>query len=161
LAVHAFRDLPQEKLLIVGEGRDLAELQATATPNVTFLGRQDRAHIRELLRSCKTFIFPGLEDFGIAPVEAMSTGRPVIAYAGGGALDTVTPGVTGEMFTEQTAASLLAVLRDFDAAAYDPAICRAQAESFSVTAFRQQLYAYLQQLALAPAVPVLADGIPA
>ena len=161
LAVHAFRDLPQEKLLIVGEGRDLAELQATATPNVTFLGRQDRAHIRELLRSCKAFIFPGLEDFGIAPVEAMSTGRPVIAYAGGGALDTVTPGGTGEMFTEQTAASLLAVLRNFDAAAYDPAICRAQAESFSVAAFRQQLYAYLQQLALAPTVPVLADGIPA
>ncbi len=103
LAVEAMRSLPQEKLLVVGDGRDLTALQAAAGPNVHFLGRQSRHQIRELLRGCKAFLFPGLEDFGIAPVEAMSVGRPVVAFGGGGALDTVIPGVTGELFAEQTA----------------------------------------------------------
>src|SRR5690606_5155765 len=102
LAVRALAHLPAEKLLVVGEGRDLDALRAVAPPNVQFLGRQPRARIRELMQGCKAFLFPGLEDFGIAPVEAMAAGRPVIAFAGGGALDTVLPGVTGEHFAEQS-----------------------------------------------------------
>jgi len=145
LAVDAFRHLPGERLVVVGDGRDLASLQAAASDNVTFLGRQSRERIRELLRGCKAFIFPGLEDFGIAPVEAMSAGRPVIAYAGGGALDTVAPGVSGELFPEQRAESLLEVLQTFDAAVYDPAACRRQAERFSTENFRSKLMAYLEQ----------------
>ncbi len=101
LAVEAFRRLPNEKLIIVGDGRDMAALKAAASPNVQFLGRQPRARVHELLRGCRAFLFPGLEDFGIAPVEAMSCGRPVVAFAGGGALDTVVPGVTGELFTRR------------------------------------------------------------
>ena len=66
--------------------------------------------MRELLRGCRAFLFPGLEDFGIAPVEAMSSGRPVIAFGGGGALDTVVPGITGEMFDEANVDSLAATL---------------------------------------------------
>jgi len=144
LAVDAFRHLPDERL-VVGDGRDLASLQAAASDNVTFLGRQSRERIRELLRGCKAFIFPGLEDFGIAPVEAMSAGRPVIAYAGGGALDTVAPGVSGELFSQQRAESLLGALQSFDADAYDPAACRRQAERFSTENFRSKLIAYLEQ----------------
>jgi glycosyltransferase involved in cell wall biosynthesis len=146
LAVEAFRHLPDQKLVIVGEGRDLNALKAAAGPNVTFLGHQTRERIRELLRGCKAFLFPGLEDFGIAPVEAMSVGRPVIAFAGGGALDTVVPGVTGELFTEQKAQSLSAVLAAFDPSRYDPAACQAQAARFSSTAFRSKLTAYLDQI---------------
>lgn len=145
LAVDAFRHLSDERLVVVGDGRDLASLQAAASDNVTFLGRQSRERIRELLRGCKAFIFPGLEDFGIAPVEAMSAGRPVIAYAGGGALDTVAPGVSGELFSEQRAESLLGALQSFDADAYDPAACRRQAERFSTENFRSKLMAYLEQ----------------
>lgn len=145
LAVDAFRHLPDERLVVVGDGRDLASLQAAASDNVTFLGRQSRERIRELLRGCKAFIFPGLEDFGIAPVEAMSAGRPVIAYAGGGALDTVAPGVSGELFSQQRAESLLGALQSFDADAYDPAACRRQAERFSTENFRSKLIAYLEQ----------------
>jgi glycosyltransferase involved in cell wall biosynthesis len=146
LAVQAFRHLPHEKLLIVGDGRDRAVLQAGASANVTFLGRQPRARVRELLQGCKAFLFPGLEDFGIAPVEAMSCGRPVIAFGQGGALDTVIPGVTGEFFTTQTSDSLLTVLERFAAHAYDPACCRAQAERFSRANFRQNFLAYLAQI---------------
>jgi glycosyltransferase involved in cell wall biosynthesis len=151
LAVRAFAHLPQEKLIVVGDGRDRAELAATASSNVHFVGRQPRERVRELLQHCKAFLFPGLEDFGIAPVEALSAGRPVIAFAGGGALDTVTPGVTGELFAEQTVESLLATLQPFDARAYDPAACRAQAERFSIAAFRQKLLAYLENVLLQPA----------
>ncbi|MFO7634123.1 MAG: glycosyltransferase, partial [Caldilinea sp.] len=143
LAVQAFAHLPQEKLIVVGEGRDRARLAAQATPNVTFVGRQPRERVRELLQGCQAFLFPGLEDFGIAPVEASSAGRPVIAFAGGGALDTVTPGVTGELFLAQTMESLLAVLQDFDAHAYHPEECRGQAKRFSAAAFREKLLAHL------------------
>lgn len=146
LAVEAFRHLPNEKLVVVGEGRDLETLRAHASANVTFLGHQERARIRELLRGCKAFLFPGLEDFGIAPVEAMSVGRPVIAFGGGGALDTVVPGVTGEHFAEQTAQSLAAVIAAFDPNRYDPVACQTQAARFSHAAFRTKLVAHLDQL---------------
>jgi glycosyltransferase involved in cell wall biosynthesis len=139
LAVAAMAQLPGEKLLIVGDGRDRAALQAQAGPNVTFLGRQSREEIRELLRGCKAFIFPGLEDFGIAPVEALATGRPVLAFAAGGALDTVAPGQTGELFAQQTPADLVDALRRLQAQPAEPAACRRQAELFSQAAFRCKL----------------------
>jgi glycosyltransferase involved in cell wall biosynthesis len=151
LAVNAFRRIPGEKLLVVGDGRDLAALQAAAPPNVQFLGRRPRAEVRELLRGCRAFLFPGLEDFGIAPVEAMACGRPVIAFGGGGALDTVVPGVTGELFAEPTVESLAATLARFDWRAYDPGACRAQAERFSAANFRQQLRDYLDTTRQSPA----------
>jgi glycosyltransferase involved in cell wall biosynthesis len=147
LAVAAFRHLPQKKLLVVGDGRDMASLKATASANVHFLGRQPRARVRELLRGCRAFLFPGLEDFGIAPVEAMSCGRPVIAFGGGGALDTVIPGVSGELFGEPSVNSLANTLAHFDWRAYSPAACRAQAECFSAENFRRQLAAYLATVA--------------
>ncbi len=145
LAVEAFSQLPDQRLIVVGEGRDRAALQAKAGPNVAFLGRQPKARIRELLQGCQAFIFPGYEDFGIAPVEAMSAGRPVIAYARGGALDTVLPGRTGELFHEQSADSLRAVVARFDAGRYLPTACRRQAEQFSRRNFRQQLLDFTGQ----------------
>jgi glycosyltransferase involved in cell wall biosynthesis len=163
LAVQAFAHLPDKQLIVVGEGRDLAALQATATPNVRFLGRQPRDRMRELLRGCQAFLFPGLEDFGIAPVEAMAVGRPVIAFGGGGALDTVLPGVTGELFAEQRVESLVSVLARFKHHYYDRAACRRQAEQFSVGAFRRRLLDYLVEVTAAvpqpaPARTVWANG---
>jgi glycosyltransferase involved in cell wall biosynthesis len=146
LAVEAFNRLPHERLIIVGEGRDRAMLEARAGDNVSFLGRQSWVRLVELMRGCKAFLFPGLEDFGIAPVEAMSAGRPVVAYAGGGALDTVIPGETGEHFAAQTVESLLAALETFDPHNYDPVTCRTQAEQFSRNVFRQKLQHYLAQV---------------
>jgi glycosyltransferase involved in cell wall biosynthesis len=143
LAVDTFSRLRDRKLVIVGEGRDLDALRSRAGENVLFLGYQTREVVRDLLRRCQAFLFPGLEDFGIAPVEAMATGRPVIAFAGGGALDTVLPGRTGELFDEQVSESLLGVLEAFDPMAYDPVVCRAQAERFNRQAFQTHLMAYL------------------
>jgi glycosyltransferase involved in cell wall biosynthesis len=146
LAVQAFNQLPHEKLVIVGDGRDRAILEAQAGPNVTFKGRLPLAELVELMQGCRAFLFPGLEDFGIAPVEAMSAGRPVIAYAGGGALDTVLPGITGEHFSPQTVDGLLGVLQQFNPHTYDPVACRTQAERFSREIFQEKLQAFLARI---------------
>ena len=145
LAVRAFRELHDERLIVVGSGRARQALEDMAGPNVTFLGWQPVERILELMRSCKAFIFPGLEDFGITPVEAMSVGRPVIAFRGGGALDTVVPGETGEFFDRQTPEVLKRTLEAFDPHAYEPASCRAQAEQFSQEAFRTRLLESLEK----------------
>ncbi len=132
-------------LKIGGRGRDLERLQAMAGPTVEFLGYVPDEALPELMAKCRAFIFPGLEDFGITPVQAQAAGRPVIAYGGGGALDTVIPGVTGEHFHEMTADSLTAVLQDFDAARYDPAVLRAHAARFDVAVFKEQMTAFIHQ----------------
>jgi glycosyltransferase involved in cell wall biosynthesis len=144
LAVHAFNALGAP-LKIVGEGRDRNALQALARPNIEFLGWVSNEELQKLLSRARAFIFPGLEDFGIAPVEAMAAGRPVIAYAGGGALDTVIPGVNGELFTELTPESLASVIRDFDPARYDPMIIRQHAEQFDRAVFQRKLRNFVEE----------------
>lgn len=138
LAVRACSELGL-RLLVYGDGRDRPALEQMAGPTVTFLGRVSWDELARLYQGARVFIFPGLEDFGIAPVEAQAAGRPVIAFAGGGALDTVLPGCTGEFFAEQTVESLKTVLRRFDPAAYDPSRCRANAERFGADRFEREM----------------------
>src|SRR5690606_19990317 len=88
---------------------------------------------------------PGLEDFGITPVQAQAAGRPVIAFGGGGALDTVIPGQTGEHFAEMTVESLAAFMSDFDDSRYDTGRIRAHAERFDTRVFQRQIAAYVEQ----------------
>jgi len=142
LAVQAATELGVP-LKIGGRGRDLERLQELAGPSVEFLGYVSDDDLPELMAKCKAFLFPGLEDFGITPVQAQAAGRPVIAYGGGGALDTVIPGETGEHFHEMTVESLIAVMGNFDASAYDPAKLREHALKFDVNVFRQQITDYV------------------
>ena len=144
LAVRACSELGL-RLLVYGDGRDRPTLERMAGPGVTFLGRVPWDELARLYAGARAFIFPGLEDFGIAPVEAQAAGRPVIAFRGGGALDTVRPGQTGEFFAEQTVESLKTVLARFDPAAYDPAACRANAERFGVERFEQELREFVRR----------------
>ena len=144
LAVQAFTELGLP-LWIAGSGRDRASLEAMAGDNVRFLGRVPDEDLGQLMARCRAFVFPGLEDFGIAPVQAMAAGRPVIAYAGGGALDYVVEGVTGTFFHEQTPGSLADAVSRFDAAAYEPSAIRAHAESFDTQVFRSKLKAVINE----------------
>jgi glycosyltransferase involved in cell wall biosynthesis len=144
LAVEAFNDLGLP-LWIGGDGRDRASLEAMAAPNVRFLGRVPEEELPGLMARCRAFLFPGLEDFGITPVQAMAAGRPVIAYAGGGALDYVVEGRTGTFFHEQTPASLAETVRRFEGLAFDPATIRAHAQAFDVTVFETQLGTFIQE----------------
>ncbi|MGD2207252.1 MAG: glycosyltransferase [Anaerolineae bacterium] len=144
LAVRAFSEVGLP-LWIGGDGRDRARLEAIAGPNVRFLGYVPDEEVGSLMAHCRAFIFPGLEDFGIAPVQAMAAGRPVIAYKGGGALDTVVEGVAGTLFDQQTPESLASAIRRFDEAVFDPAAIRAHAERFDVRVFKSKLGVFIQE----------------
>ena len=138
LAIAAFNRLGLP-LRIAGRGRDREALEAMAKPNVTFLGYVPDDDLPDLLARCKAFVFPGREDFGIAPLEAQASGRPVIAYGAGGALDSVVEGETGTFFHETTPEALAQAVLAFDADGVDPLACRANAERFSVERFRAAL----------------------
>jgi len=142
LAVQAFNELGLP-LHIVGDGRDRAALQAMAKPNIIFRGRLSDAELREEFAHCRAFVFPGEEDFGIAPVEAQAAGSPVIAYAGGGALDTVIEGVTGLFFREKSAASLIDAIRRAEQMQWDSAAIQRHAARFDTALFKRQLADYV------------------
>ncbi|MEK9167342.1 MAG: glycosyltransferase [Patescibacteria group bacterium] len=127
------------KLRIVGGGTKLDALKKIAGPTVEFTGRVSDGELVELYSNCKAFIFPPLEDAGITPLEAMASGRPVIAYGEGGALESVVAGVTGEFFKEQTVESLVEVLKNFDPNKYDPQKIRAHAEHFDIEIFKEKI----------------------
>ncbi len=144
LAVRAFNELGLP-LVVIGDGRDRANLERLAKPNVRFLGRLDNVEMRRYMAGCRAFIFPAEEDFGITPLEAQAAGRPVIAYAAGGALDTVIEGVTGEFFRQPTAESLAEAVRHFDASRYDPDACVANARRFDTDSFKENWLAFVAQ----------------
>jgi glycosyltransferase involved in cell wall biosynthesis len=137
IAVAAFSRLGLP-LYIVGTGPDEHRLKSRAAPNVAFLGRVPDDQLAHLYATARAFVFTSDDDFGIAPVEAQAAGRPVIAYGKGGALESVKDGVTGVLFTDQTAACLEETVRDFDPDAYRPAAIRAHAMRFSSQRFQSQ-----------------------
>ncbi|MDD5555678.1 MAG: glycosyltransferase [bacterium] len=138
IAVRAFNAL-RLPLVIVGEGPERRGLESLAGPTVTFRGWLPDAEVRELYRGCRAFVFPGEEDFGITPLEAQACGRPVIAYARGGALETVRDGETGILFREQSPEALAGAVREASRRAFDPAAARANALSFDRARFRETL----------------------
>jgi glycosyltransferase involved in cell wall biosynthesis len=138
LAIEAFNrtGLP---LVIAGDGRDRPRLEALAAPNIQFVGRVLDSDRLRLMARCKAFVFPGQEDFGITPLEANAAGRPVIAYGGGGALDTIVEGLNGVLFHTPNASALSDCLATFDDSAFDPRAIRAHAEQFDTSLFQQAL----------------------
>lgn len=140
IAVDAFSHL-RLPLVVIGEGETLNELKARAAPNVKFLGRQPFSVVKEHLERCKGLIFPGVEDFGIVPVEAMASGAPVIAYGRGGALDTVVDGKTGVLFHEQSVDALMDAVRQVENAdiRFEPEVLRQHALSFDRQFFKQRV----------------------
>jgi len=145
LAVEAFNQLGLP-LRIVGSGRDREALESLAKSNITFMGYIPDEDLPDLMARCKAFIFPGREDFGIAPLEAQASGRPVIAYGAGGALDSIIEGETGTFFREATPESLAQAVLNFNADCVDPLACRANAERFSVPRFQQELQVALTRV---------------
>ena len=138
LAIEACK-ITKQPLKIVGSGPETPALMklAEGCPWIEFMGYVSDAQLRELFAKAKAFIFPAEEDFGIVPVEAMSTGRPVIAFGKGGATESVKDKVTGTFFAEQTPASLAETLSAFDPNDYDPKAVRAHALTFDASVFRE------------------------
>jgi glycosyltransferase involved in cell wall biosynthesis len=126
-------------LKIVGGGRYAKELKKFAGPKVEFLGRVSDDAIPTLLSRARGYIMPGEEDFGIAPVEANASGRPVIAYAAGGALDSQIDGITGVLFHKQTVESLMDALQRADTINFDPQAIRLHAQTFDTECFKRKI----------------------
>jgi glycosyltransferase involved in cell wall biosynthesis len=145
LIAEAFAAMPGRRLCIIGDGSDLARVRAIAAraPNITVLGHVPRAEMIAHLRRARAFVFAAEEDFGIAPVEAMACGTPVIAFARGGAAETVIDGVTGRLFSEQSAAAIVAAVEAFERAPQpDPQVCRDRALLFAPERFRERFSAF-------------------
>ncbi|HLF27094.1 MAG TPA: glycosyltransferase [Anaerolineae bacterium] len=144
LAIEAFNRLGRP-LWIAGDGRDAARLQAIAGPTIKFLGRVPEADLPDLLARCRAFVFPGYEDFGIAPLEAQAAGRPVIALGAGGALDTVIDGTTGVLFAEQSVDALIDAVRRLDTIDFSPNTIRANAARFDTSVFVSKLSRFVEE----------------
>ena len=146
LAVEAFTRMA-ENLIVIGEGEELSTLKRMAGPTVTFSGRVPFAVLQDRLAHCRALIFPGEEDFGIVPVEAMASGRPVIAYARGGALDSVIPNRTGMLFQEQSVQAIIDAVRKFQSVedAFRPELIREHALQFSEEKFKAKMQQIIDQ----------------
>jgi glycosyltransferase involved in cell wall biosynthesis len=145
LAVRAF-SLSGDRLVVAGDGPELERLRRRASANVTFTGWVSDGDLADLYERCTALVFPGEEDFGIVPVEAMACGKPVIAYGRGGACETVLDlpeGGTGVHFAEQTVDSLLEALARCRGRRFDPARIRSHAQSFGRTVFKERFREYV------------------
>jgi glycosyltransferase involved in cell wall biosynthesis len=144
LAVEAFNTL-RKPLVVIGQGSELARLRRSGKDNITFLGSQPFEVLKRHYERCRALIFPGIEDFGITPLEAQAAGKPVIGFADGGLLETAVDGETALLFREQTAASLAAAVRAFEerAGEFEPGVCRAHALRFGPERFRREMKALL------------------
>jgi glycosyltransferase involved in cell wall biosynthesis len=138
VAVQAFTALGRP-LLVVGDGPAARRLRRIAGPTVRLTGRVSDETVADLLRTSRALVVTAAEEFGIAAVEALASGRPVLALASGGVLESVAEGETGAYYAESTPAALAAAVEGFDAMSVDPLACVAAAERFSVPRFQAAL----------------------
>lgn len=137
-------NLLQRPLWIVGDGPELKKLKSQAGPTIVFIAPQPWEELARLYSQCRAFLFPGEEDFGITPLEAMASGRPVIALGKGGALETVVEGKTGLFFSDPTPESLADAIKRFGALAWDAKAIREHALQFDRPVFKQRLAGMIQ-----------------
>lgn len=138
LAIRAFNQL-KLPLKIIGDGPDRKRLRKIARGNIEFVGLVPDEKLKEYYARCQAFIFPQEEDFGITAVEAMASGRPVIAYSAGGALEIIEEGVTGLFFKEQSADCLIETLKKFKTGDFDPKVIRQRAMEFDQERFKKKI----------------------
>lgn len=145
--VEAFNIL-EKPLVIVGTGVEEKYLKAQAKKNIIFLGNASDEEIPTIYANAKALIFPQVEDFGITPLESMASGRPVIAYKEGGALETVKEGITGIFFKEQTSAGIIAAVHEFERNYKDfsPERIREYSKKFSLASFKAKFLDYVEDM---------------
>jgi glycosyltransferase involved in cell wall biosynthesis len=145
LAVEAC-NLLKRQLIVIGDGPDRARLAGKAGPTVRFLGRLPDAEVEHYASRCRALIFPGEEDFGMAPLELAAAGRPTIAYRAGGAVETIVEGVTGTFFDRQDPGELVKAIKCFEQMDWHPDLLRNHAEGFGIDVFRASFYAFLARI---------------
>ncbi len=144
VAVDAFSKMGK-KLYVIGSGSAASKLREHAGPTVAFLGRLNDEDVERYVASCRALIFPGEEDFGMAPLEVAAAGRPTIAFRAGGATETIKERQTGLFFDEQTPESLIAAVEEFETISWNPGVIRQHAETFSTAVFRRRILQFLNR----------------
>jgi glycosyltransferase involved in cell wall biosynthesis len=145
LAIETF-NRSSKRLLVVGTGPEMEKLKKMSEKNIEFLGWQSDESLAKLYAGCRALIFPGVEDFGIVPLEAMASGKPVVAFAKGGALETVVGNgdvPTGVFFHHQTVEALIEAIQALSKMKFDPYAIRRHAEKFDRKKFKQQITKYV------------------
>ncbi len=145
LAVRAFNEM-KRKLVVIGGGEMLEELRRIAEPHVSILGPQPFDVLKSHYARCRALIFPGEEDFGMVPVEAMASGRPVIAFGRGGATETVRDGVTGVFFDEQSTEAIISAVQKLAEMPIDSLKIVEHAQQFGRDPFLRQMRAHIDGL---------------
>lgn len=146
LIVEAFNELPDKKLIIIGDGPDFKKVKAMANQNITLMGFQPFTVLKDYLARAKAFVFAAEEDFGLVPVEAQACGTPVIAYKKGGVIETVVDGITGVFYNDQTAESLRNGVKKFEKLSFEPATIKKHAERFSTIRFEEEFTNFLESV---------------
>ena len=143
LAIEACNEL-NKPLKIIGTGSEREYLERIAGDSIELLGFVSDQEVEKYISGCKAFIYPQEEDFGITAIEAQASGKPVIAYKAGGAIETVIDGKTGILFTPQTKEGLMQAITEFEAKQFDPKVCIENAESFSRETFKEKMRQYIE-----------------
>jgi glycosyltransferase involved in cell wall biosynthesis len=151
IAVDACTALDRE-LVVVGDGPERERLEARAGGKVRFLGRVDRPALVDLFARCHAYLVPGIEDFGIAPVEAMAAGKPVVGFRGGGVAETVLDGETGVLFDRQDAGSMAEAIERLDGLAFSSTVLRRRAEAFDTSVFHARWRSLFVRLGVDPSL---------
>ena len=146
LAIEACKRL-NRRLVIIGDGPDRKRLEALAGPKTEFLGRQPDSMVNYYASRCRALLFPGEEDFGMVPLEVNAAGRPVIAYRGGGAVETVIEGVTGIFFDKPESAALETAIEEFESHFWHQQVLRRHAEKFDTRVFAFRVLQFLSSVA--------------
>jgi glycosyltransferase involved in cell wall biosynthesis len=134
------------QLVVIGDGPDRFRLEKLAGPTVSFLGRQTDQIVNRYASRCRALIFPGEEDFGMAPLEINAAGRPVVAYGAGGAMETVIKDLNGILFFEHSIESLISALEELESRTWSPSAIRRHAQRYDITVFQKRLLNFLFQV---------------
>ena len=157
LAIEACKRM-NRRLVIIGDGPDRARLEKMADDRIEFLGRQPDQIVNYYAARCRALLFPGEEDFGMAPLEANAAGRPVIAYRGGGAVETIEDGKTGLFFDQPNSRSLSTAIEQFEAMVWSQILLRRHAEKFDRNVFAFRVLQFLGSVAPASCSEELLSG---
>src|SRR4030095_1178369 len=157
LAIEACKRM-NRRLIIIGDGPDRARLEKLADDRIEFLGRQPDQIVNYYAARCRALLFPGEEDFGMAPLEANAAGRPVIAYRGGGAVETIEEGKTGLFFDQPRSLSLSTAIEQFEAMIWSQILLRRHAEKFDRNVFAFRVLQFLGSVAPASCSEELLSG---
>jgi glycosyltransferase involved in cell wall biosynthesis len=145
LMVEAFAQLPNKRLVVVGDGPEMKKIKTLATKNVDILGWRTTQEVHELMRKAKGFLFAAEEDFGIAVVEAQAAGTPVIAFGKGAVTETVISGRSGVFYPKQRVDSLMAAIEEFERTSFDPQQIRAHAQRFNRQRFLREFKGFVDE----------------